>query len=270
MLFVDILAMAVQQGGGPGSGYPFNNAEAAAVVARMSAPPDDTRKAVIDTLVGGLKSGATSGTNIWSKIDVLYVHAAHSSQAALLEWKGNTAYDAVANGSAAFTTDRGWIGTSTGDYLQSSYAPGTSSLGMTNADCHYGAFAQTGSATNANDMGQSATSWALKTADGFAAARIAGSSLVNPSAGSGPHHIAASRSSSTSAFAYRNGVAGAEQTVSNTTALSTVALVLLAATAASAPSGRRFSAFHVGKALTAAEHLDIFNALQAYNTAVGA
>lgn len=103
MLFGDILAIAAAQGGGA-AGYAYTNAEASALVARMSVAPDDTRKGLIDTFVGSLKSGG-----VWSLLDVLYVLAAHDSQASLLNWIG-ASHNGVTYGAPVFTTDRGWQG----------------------------------------------------------------------------------------------------------------------------------------------------------------
>lgn len=80
----------------------------------MSPAPDATRMGHIDTLVRALK---TAG--VWTKMDALYLFAAHNSQAALLNWKGAT-YNATATNSPTFAADRGYTGAST-KYIETGY-----------------------------------------------------------------------------------------------------------------------------------------------------
>lgn len=84
------------------SSGPTYSAEATALFARMSSQPDDTRKGLIDTFISGIVAAS-----LWSKIDALYVFAAHDAQASLLNWKGAT-YDASVVGTPTFTADRGY------------------------------------------------------------------------------------------------------------------------------------------------------------------
>jgi hypothetical protein len=94
------------------SGYSFTNSEAAAAVAAMTVAPNDTVKARYDAFVGALKSGATSGNNIWAKLDHVYILAAHDRQAARVNLK-NSAKILTENGTLTFTTDRGFEGDGT-------------------------------------------------------------------------------------------------------------------------------------------------------------
>ncbi len=112
-------------------GYTFINAEAEALVAAFSVDPDDTRKALIDNLVGTLK-----GAGVWTKIDYLYVMAAHDEQAARINWKDpGTATLTVVN-SPTFTTDGGFASNGSTSYLDSGvpYA----SLNLSLNDMHVG------------------------------------------------------------------------------------------------------------------------------------
>lgn len=248
------------------------SAEATALFARMTTPPSGARKTLINNLINSLKLGATSATNIWAKIDVLYVLAAADAQAACLEWKGNAAYNAVPVGAPVFTADRGYAGDGvTADmYLETSYAPGTVSLGMTNADCHFGAWAQN-TRTVGIDAGQTAGGWNVRTADGGGAGgRLAGATFIAAPAGVSPHHVAVNRRNLSSAFAYRNGVQGVENINVVALALSTNTWKVMASIAGSVTIDGRISLAHCGKYLNAAENLDLYNAFQTYNTAIGA
>lgn len=257
---IDLVDLAVLDGGVAVS----YDADAQSLFDRMSPTPDATRKGHINTLIVALKAAGT-----WTLTDVLYVLAADVSANALLEWKGNTAYNAIANGAAAFVADRGYTGTSAGDYLGTAYAPGTTSLGMTNTDCHMGCYVTTGTAGTGVDMGHS-TSWRNVASNTVTRASLAGTGFITGPVGNGPHHVSASRTSSTSAFCYRNGSAGLEYVISSTTALSTTELTLLANFAAATPSGRQVAIAHQGRAWTAQQTLDSYTAFAAYLTAIGA
>jgi hypothetical protein len=72
--------------GGPrlvllGGNYTPVNAEATALIARMTIAPNARRKRAIDTLIGALK---TAG--VWTKLDTFYVMAAHDAASARLNW----------------------------------------------------------------------------------------------------------------------------------------------------------------------------------------
>ena len=54
---------------------------ATALFARMTVQPDNTRKALINSTIVGLKA-----SGIWAKADALYVTAAHDAQSARLNW----------------------------------------------------------------------------------------------------------------------------------------------------------------------------------------
>lgn len=81
---------------------PSYEAESSALFAAMVPEPDATRKFHIDTFVKALK---TAG--IWAKLDQLHVLAAHSEQAALLNWKTPGSQALVKLATPTFEADRG-------------------------------------------------------------------------------------------------------------------------------------------------------------------
>lgn len=97
---------------GPG-GYTFKATEAAAVVAAMSVKPTAAQKARIDTLISAIK---TAG--VWTQCILFNVSAAHTEQAAGLDWTtpGTPAFVPV--GSPTFTPYRGWKGDGSAAYCQ--------------------------------------------------------------------------------------------------------------------------------------------------------
>jgi hypothetical protein len=86
----------------------------------MTPEPDDARKAIIDTLVKALVP-----TGVWDALDVLYIFAAHSEAAALVNWKDPGTFDATSVSGTAFTEDRGFLGDASADYIESNYNPST-------------------------------------------------------------------------------------------------------------------------------------------------
>lgn len=89
-------------------------AETRALIGRMSVRPNADRRNAIDTLIRGLKDNG-----IWAKLDALYLLAAHTSQAGLLNWKGAVA-NLVGVNSPAFTVDRGFKLDGASNYLEAS------------------------------------------------------------------------------------------------------------------------------------------------------
>lgn len=81
---------------------PVYDADAVTLFARMTPEPDAARKSAISTLIAALR---TAGA--WSKLDLFRVLAAHSEQAALLNWK-STSFTATKVATPTFTTDVGF------------------------------------------------------------------------------------------------------------------------------------------------------------------
>lgn len=125
--------------------YTFLNAEAAALVARFSAPPTNVRKAAIDSFVGSLKSGG-----IWAKLDALYVMAAHDGQAARRNWMGNL-FNLTESGTLSFLTDRGYA--SGGGWLDTGFLPATSGVKISQNNAHLGVWSLTDVVSDTMQMG---------------------------------------------------------------------------------------------------------------------
>ncbi|WP_312619986.1 hypothetical protein [Agrobacterium pusense] len=89
--------------------------DAAAFVARMTVQPSPARAGLIETLIKTLKSGG-----VWPKLDILYLTAAHDSQAARLNLLNGSSTLAPMN-SPAFTVDRGYTGDGSSSYLDTGY-----------------------------------------------------------------------------------------------------------------------------------------------------
>lgn len=113
--------------GASGAGGPSYSAEALAIFAAFSTPPDATRKGLIDTCVVSLKNAG-----VWAKLDVLYMFAAADSQAAKINWKNPGTFDGTEiSGPITFTADQGFTFNGSSNYISSGFVP--SSAGGTYA-----------------------------------------------------------------------------------------------------------------------------------------
>jgi hypothetical protein len=142
------LSLTSGQGGGA-AGFAFTNAEAEAYVAAMSTEPDDTRKALIDTYIGALK---TAG--IFANLDVLYLLAAHDQQAARLNVI-NPATFTLANVGAGptFSADNGFAGNGTSTALNTQFTPSTDGVNFQQDESSFCVWALTGAQSDAVDIG---------------------------------------------------------------------------------------------------------------------
>lgn len=98
--------------------YSYVNAETRSVVDAMDVAPSVARKALIDTLISGLK---TDG--LFSGMDFLHIEASHNSQAGLLNYKDPNTFKLVESGTGTWTTDRGWAGNGVDGRLTTGAAP---------------------------------------------------------------------------------------------------------------------------------------------------
>ena len=91
--------------------YGAHSTETVSLLNRMTVRPDADRRYAIDNLIGSLK-----GHGIWNKLDALYLFAAHTQQAALLNWRKDAANFSTIN-STPFTVDVGFTGDGVGSCM---------------------------------------------------------------------------------------------------------------------------------------------------------
>lgn len=263
---------------GAGSGYSYTNAEAATLVAAMSSAPDDTRKGVIDTCIGAIK---TAG--VWTKLDCLWILAAHDSQAALLDWKNLS--DATAVNSPTFTTDRGFTGDGSTSYINTNFTPSTDGVNYTQNSACMGAYLNAGTDTavsgpnsigfNSNSNARQSRIEPWRSATGGATVRVRMNDATATTVGTIATRFgltASNRSASNAVQVYRNGSSIGTSAVTSA-ALGTIDAYILGFNDAGLLTGQndnRCAAAFVGGSLTSTEHADLFTAIEAYLDAVGA
>jgi len=244
-------------------------AESLAIFAAFTTSPDDTRKGHINTCVAALK---TAG--VWAKIDFLHVYAAANSQAALINWKNPGTFDGTAVSAPTFTTDRGFTGDGSADYIDTAYNPSTAGGSFTQNSAHFSCWNRTNSAQGGFMMGQlSGNHIAPKYADNNAYyrcndnAEMAGVAIANPIG----HHIA-NRSGASAREGYHNG-SSITTSSDASKAVANITVFVLAENSGGSPflpTTKECAAASAGGSLSGTEASDFYNALQTYMTAVGA
>lgn len=251
------------RGGGGQSPYSFSNAEAVTLVEAMSPQPNDARKAVIDTLVGALKAAGT-----WTKRDVLYVFAAHNSQAALLNWKAPASFAATEVSAPTFTADRGYNGDGAASRLSLNWNPSTDGVQTTQNSAHMMAISLTAAQDPGVIGGVTSLRFVCRNAtDQFSYRANRGTSTALANA-NGSGHFVATSIDATNTKAYRNGAS------LGTSGGASVAVTSAIATALSLGAANfttlQCPAIGFGAALSDAEVVADYEAFQAYLTSLGA
>lgn len=237
--------------------------ESVALFLRMSVQPTVLRKVAINSLISSLVLN-----DVWDDLDALYVAAAHTSQAAALNWKGAT-YNLTNNG-AGFTTDRGFDGDGVSAYLNTGYQPGAGQFAA--AGHAFGVWVRVAGSGTSVPMG--AMSYP---AFGYA------SKFQNTTAsdGEGPtsalstqlNHMAVSRTSSTTYLGYVNGALETTQGSASYTINTSNEFFILALNNQGSPSlwsDGQVGGAHMGASLTGPKVAALYAALATYMTAVGA
>ena len=247
----------------PGAGYPFANTEASDLVARMTDAPSEARKGQIDTLIGSLKAAG-----VWSKLDALYVMAAHDAHAARLNWK-QVLYDLVPVNAPTFTADRGYQGDGSTSYLDSGFDPSLAGGLFAKDDAHIGVRPLTNIASNALDIGTTNLRISTRTATDRISGRINDASAINNpvTATTSAHHVVLSRLDPAGYSVFKDGGSATAQTVASS-AIASGAIQVCAAM--SLFSQRQIAVAHWGAGLTEAENAALYTATQTYLAAIGA
>lgn len=249
------------------SSHSFANMEAAALVGRFAVPPSEKRKAAIDQLTSTLKQ-----MGIWSRLDCLWVIAAHDEQAAQCNWKGS-GNSLTLGGNPLFVVDKGYFTDGLDDYLHCNYAPSSDGVAYTLNNAMFGCWtrfagSQANGSANMGTISAGACRLNPRGPSGTVAANVNASANTTTSTAvvpTGYGLTCADRISATQVKLMRNGVR----------------LHLASAASTSVPAssmgiGRsnnlfaqnQYAAAFIGGSLSDAEHLALYDALAAYMDAV--
>lgn len=243
------------------------DSDSLALIARMSVTPNKTRQTIIDRAVKGLKAAG-----VWSKLDALWMMAAHDPQAARLNWIGSS-FNLQAVNSPSFLANRGYMSDGSSSYLNTQFNPATAtSPKFTQNSAHLGSFCVT--STNAGfDIGIGTARLAAGSAIATCAARM--NSTTQPSApngGSAVGHTVADRANSATMTLTKDGVQVGSGAAVSAAVGSATFFVLGYNTGATAAlfTTRRVGCVHVGGSLTESERQAMADVLTTYMAAIGA
>lgn len=241
--------------------------EVQAIINAMVPTPDAARQEVINNLVTALVDAG-----VWSKMGVVYVFAAHSQQAGLLNWKDPAGLPALALNSPTFTTDVGFTGAGGTAYVDTQI-PYNTVPGVSRNDAHAGGLATyTGSALTFVGAAGTGNATGLRQATGGALGYRISTGTETISAGTFAfntcHHLGVTRVVSTEHVGYMDGASVGPGAVVSA-ALSSNNLAALRTNAAYATSAVSTHAMHAGTSLSAGEMAAASAALLAYAAALG-
>jgi len=249
----------------------FTNPEALLIVAAMAVLPDDARMTRIDTLVGALKAAG-----VWTKMDVLWVMAAHDAQAGLINWKNPAALTlGLSPTPPTFTANQGYQPNGVNSYLITGYNAGVFGGQYTLNLAHMGVWSLTDSGSGIDIGARTGATTAqsnmfIRNATNDFGLRMNVNTdvvLAGISTNSIGHFIG-NRSSSTARQGYRNGVSFTSTSITSAS-IAPYPWFLGAVNQAGAAAGysnRLQSIAHAGGSLDATEALATYDALNAYMT----
>lgn len=248
------------------------SAEAYALFARFTTPPDEPRKAVIDALIVSLKAAG-----IWAKLDALYLMAAADSQAARRNWIGDQ-YNLTAASSPVFATDRGYTGDGAAARLNTGFTPSSAVTPKFVQDgACFGLYSRTAAASAGTlnfDMatptsGGNRADLRCRQSTGGVVGYLNSGAGASGTATDGSGYFAVLRSTSALTRVRRNAVELATAAASTSTGVPVGQFVLLSDGGTNF-SARQLAASFIGGALTDAESNTLATAITTYLSSIGA
>lgn len=260
-------------GGGGGSTPVVYDPDAAAYFAAMSVQPDDARKSLINDLIVGLKADG-----VWSKLDLFYLLALGTQQAANLNAKTPASFTVTPAGTTTFTADRGYTGNGTTGYLDTGFNPTTAptpnwTQNSASLFCYVNA-ATSNTANNAlftwgntpNSLRMTPWSGASNVVHRVNNGNSTFSGTITSRIGS----QAVSRTASTTTNAQMNGAAFGATDVTASAAVSSANAELLRLAGTIYNGNDRIACAALGGGLSGAEMTALHNRTLTYLTAIGA
>jgi hypothetical protein len=238
------------------------------LVAAASVAPTNLRKGYVARFIQALYAGS-----VWSKIDVMWVLAAHDEQFGRLNWKSPGNFTLTAVNSPTFTTDRGFAGDGSTSYLDTGWDWGTNGVGFTQNNAHHSLYQRT-SGTNNPVLGLSGgTSFQNQNrARAGTDTRVTvnnGTSLDGPAGGTLPLQVIGRRADATNVSIVRDGAEVVAPTA-RASSSSGSTLDWLCGRAGSVYATAQIAGFAMGAYLDNTEAAAYYAAWNAYMAALGA
>lgn len=238
------------------------NSEASALIARFTADPGTARRALVDGLVGDLKAAG-----VWSKLDALWVLAAHDEQAARLNWL-SASYGLTKVNAPTFAVDLGYTGDGSSAYLDTGFNDLTGTAQYLQDSFHLGCYCNLNNGGGNSHIGTtSAVTTRINASTTQLATRVHSATSFNTSTNAAVGHNVITRDGSTSSRALHNGASvGASSAASTAPTSANLAIFR----SASSYNADRIAAAHLGAFLTPTEVSNLYGALLTYLAALGA
>jgi hypothetical protein len=243
-----------------------------AIVSAFSTDPGTARKLTVNDLVLRLKA-----YGIWSKLDALYLMAAHESAAALINWKNPGTYDlTIGGGAPTFTADSGYSTDGVDDFLSTNFNPATAGGNFAQNSASFGIWSATSGQSNSSKAGwfDGTDGITLNPRNSSATGRMQiriNQAVVLESAdvvSDGTGLYVANRSASGAVQGYRNG--SSLFTGTNASTALNSANIRLGSVTAAAFGALGFRAAFIGSSLNATEQADLYGSVREYLQQVGA
>lgn len=251
----------------------------AAAVVGAGGTVSDARKALLNTMVAGLKNDG-----VWSKLDRLWIFAAENSTSALRDFVARSA--ATLTGAPTFTADRGYVGqdaTNPTIYIDSQYNPTTDATTFASNSCHISAWSRTNTASVnggslnglADNAGNNATGITVTFTDGNVYGRINDATASGSQGVPGTRigHWVVNRSGASATQVYQSGALFSSPNATSGSFPNSTIIILanvLVGNAFFHGTPNQVSATSMGGSLTSTDATNFYNRLQTYMTAVGA
>lgn len=231
------------------------------IIGRMSAAPPAGRAEAMYALIASLMA-----VGIWSKLDILYLMAAHHEQAARLNWI-SASYNLAAYNSPIFTANRGFKGDGSTAWLDVvGYNPSSTAGRFALNDASAGLWVLTPSAGTGIDLSgivwmsrrNTGADWHYRVNDGT-------SSFGQP--GDTPGFYAGDRPSSSTKRLFKNGAQIATHNVASSVLSNRLNIL---GQSGGNNSSAELAVVFAGASLTETQHAALYAALSTYLTTVGA
>lgn len=244
--------------------------DAVTLINRMTAPPTRRRADQISETIRRLKD-----VHIWPKLDLVQFLAAHTSQAALLNWKSTSFTGSVVN-APTFVADTGYTTNGTNNYVSTGYDQATAGNLFVRDSAYFGIWLMDDTASNAAVAGfYDGTDGVTITHDDGTGNHLAGGRINQAANSAGANNSGAgrglwgiSRSAGSVGAVRRNGVDRVTVSVASVAVNSGNALRLGSITAAIF-AARTFGGAFAGQNLTAAEEVLLYTITRDYMLAAG-
>lgn len=248
--------------------------EAVALRTAMSVKPTGPRLGLYVTLIRELKAAG-----IWSKLDALYLLAAHDAQAARINVRQPGSFDLSLVNAPTFATDQGYAGNGSTSYLNTGFNPATAGGHYALDSAHLGVWSRTASTANVVDIGARTSGTTAQSflqarnlSNAFAARLNQDLSTGGPTVTDSLGHFVNARTGAEERAYYKNGTAAATSTAASSAV--TVGNILIGALnnggVPQLHSARQYAAAHIGGGLSDADVAALHAALLKFLTAVGA